>query len=294
MWFGEVDRRLLCLAACAFWCGWCEEARAHGAYHELLTRLNVEITARPTEALLYLRRAEIQIEHTEWRSALIDLELADRLTNDQVASEFLRARALVEGEQFAAAKTSLDAYIGTHPGESQPLIHRARVLSALSQGEEALEDYRRAFDLLKTLEPDHVFEFAALQKAVRGSEGALAILEEGIQRLGAMPVLVERAAEIEFELGRSDAALNRVFSAMESATLKTPWQTRYAILLARAGRIQESQKIWQVILDHIAGLPPQERGSHAMSMLSEQARQAQAALIALSQNPPPLISSQTP
>ena len=47
-----------------------------------------------------------------------------------------------------------------------------------------------------------------------------------------------------------------------------------AALLAQAGRRAEARAAWQALIDHLAALPNLERGSHAMSILAEQAREA--------------------
>jgi hypothetical protein len=56
---------------------------------------------------------------------------------------------------------------------------------------------------------------------------------------------------------------------------------RRASVLAQAGRIEESRTAWQALVDHLAALPNLERGSHALSKLAEEARQALASLASL-------------
>jgi hypothetical protein len=68
----------------------------------------------------------------------------------------------------------------------------------------------------------------------------------------------------------------------QSAPRPEPWMARRASILAQAGRIEESRAAWQALVDHLSALPNLERGSHAMSTLMEQAKQALAALA----NPP--------
>jgi len=56
-----------------------------------------------------------------------------------------------------------------------------------------------------------------------------------------------------------------------------------ARILAEAGRADESMAAWRSLIEHLKGLPAAERGSHSMSLLSERARQAMAALTSCTQ-----------
>ena len=84
-----------------------------------------------------------------------------------------------------------------------------------------------------------------------------------------------------------EAALRRVEEARQGAPRPEPWMARRATVLAQAGRIEESRAAWKALAKHLESLPDQERTSHAMSRLAEEARQALAKLKSLSAAEPP-------
>ena len=49
---------------------------------------------------------------------------------------------------------------------------------------------------------------------------------------------------------------------------------RRATVLAQAGRIEESRAAWKALVEHLDSLPENERRSHAMSALREEASAA--------------------
>ncbi len=103
----------------------------------------------------------------------------------------------------------------------------------------------------------------------------------GIEKLGPIPSLVIRAMDLEIATKNFAAALTRVEAMRQSAPRPEPWMAKRASILAQAGRIQESRAAWQALVEHLAALPNLERGSHAMSKLTAEAKQALAALDSL-------------
>ena len=110
---------------------------------------------------------------------------------------------------------------------------------------------------------------------------AVQVLAAGIEKLGPIPSLALRAMEVEIATKNFDAALTRVEALRKSAPRPEPWMARRASVLAQAGRIEDSRAAWQALVEHLAALPNLERGSHAMSKLAEDARQALASLASL-------------
>jgi hypothetical protein len=113
-------------------------------------------------------------------------------------------------------------------------------------------------------------------------------LEAGIEKLGTIPVLVLRLIDLEIGANDFSAALVRVETMRRTAPRPEPWMAKRASILAQQGRIPESRAAWQELITHLAALPSAERGSHAMSTLIEESRQA---LTSLASQPE---SSQTP
>lgn len=281
----------LVLLAAAWLCVDVTTAHSHGTFHELVTDISNQIAAAPTNAELYFKRARLHLEHADWKSTLIDLEMTDRLAPGVLESDLIRGQALALAGMPAAARETLDTFLQTHVDHHLALLERARVLKSLEQHEASLADYRLALDKTPHPEPD-LFHEAATVMADRGlSKEAVQVLQRGLKTFGDVPSLILKAMEIEIALGQFDAALTRVDALQKSAPRPEPWMARRASILAQAGRLKESRASWMALKDHLESLPNLERGSHAMSTLAQQAVTALNVLgglsIPTSDTPPP-------
>ncbi|MES1167492.1 MAG: tetratricopeptide repeat protein [Pseudomonadota bacterium] len=254
------------------------EAFGHGAYIERVGRLLVALEQHPEDGALRMELADTRCEHEEWRQALQELDEADRLAPGRYPTDFFRGKAYLVGGKPAAAKAALDRLIALEPANPPALALRARALAALGKPGEALADYRAAWTATARPEPDFVQEFSAALAASGLGEESLQVLVAGMEQVGAVPGLVQLALERETALGRFDAALARIDVLQKSAPRPEPWMARRAALLVQAGRTDDARIAWQALIDHLGALPNLERGSHAMSLLAEQARRELAAL----------------
>ena len=116
-----------------------------------------------------------------------------------------------------------------------------------------------------------------------------------MRKSGQIPSLQLKLLEIEVEAERFDKALTRLVAIESSASRKEPWMEKRAIILAQAGSIAESQAAWRALIVHVASMSPAERDSHAMTLLTERARQALTVLrVSTSPSPSPFTSFSTP
>ena len=257
---------------------------ADGTYHEKLLTLDERLKSDPSDAPAWFQRGCLCLLNGDWQVALADLEKTDRLAPGKFPTDWLRGRALAAGGHFAMARTVLDDFIAAHPDHAGALAARARVLSRLGRLEDAAADYRAALGRTPDAEPDLILEVAdALAKQGSNNE-ALAVIDAAIKRLGQTPSLVVKAVEMEIASAQFDAALRRVDSVRRAAARPEPWMLKRASILAQAGRLAESGAAWREILAHLGTLPEQERTSHSMSVIAEQARVALASLDGIAQS----------
>lgn len=256
---------LLCTGEC--------DCRAHGTHEELLTELTEQIQQQPKNAELHFRRSYLYLEHGDWKACLIDLETAERLEPGKHACDLVRGPALALAGMPEAAKSTLDAFLETHPRNATALLERARVLKTLGQHPACLEDYRLALLNMPRPEPDLYHEVAEALHARGESDEARRVLQRGISQLGEVPALVLQALDIEVQTKHFDEALERVESMRRTAPRPEPWMAKRAELLSLAGREAEAQEAWKTLREHISQLPNLERGSHAMNTLAQRAAQ---------------------
>lgn len=252
-------------------------ALAHGDIHERIESLSKQIAASPQNARLHAQRAELCRQHEDWQGALADCDLAKRL-DPSLELDLLRSRTLLESGQAAMALPLLDGFLGRHPQHPQALACRARAETKLGQHLAAIADFREALKLTPIPEPDLVLECGDALVAQKCEKEAVQVLAVGIDKLGPIPSLVIRAMTLEIATKDFEAALTRVETMQQSAPRPEPWMAKRAAILALAGRIQDSRAAWQRLLEHLAALPNLERGSHAMSKLAAEAKQALTAL----------------
>ncbi|MEO6740316.1 MAG: hypothetical protein ABIP20_08690 [Chthoniobacteraceae bacterium] len=257
------------------------EIFAHGSTHEMIESATREIASRPDHAPLYLRRANLYLEHGDWRVCLLDVDEAERRQTQDLGAGFVRARAQAAGGFFAEAKVTLDKFLAAHPLHVAAIMGRARVLSALGKKAEAAEEFVRAMSHAQEPEPDQIFELAALLCAAGREADALAAIDRALKATPGVPSLVECGVKIEIGRGNSDGALRRLAEALSAATIKEPLMARRASVLAQAGRIAESLAAWRELQVRVAALPSAQRDSHAMASLSVRALHAIGALTAL-------------
>ena len=264
-------------------------ALGHGSHHERLEELAAELEKNPADARLHFELADVNGQHGDWQMALLNLDRVEELAPGKYLTALLRGQAWLTGGQPEQAKKALDPLLAAHPECARGWLLRARTAQRLGDTPGSLADYREALRRTPAPEPDLLQETADALAAHGFTQEAVQVLAAGIEKLGAVPSLVLRAMELEIATKNFDAALRRVEALRQSAPRPEPWMARRASVLAQAGRIEESRAAWQALVDHLAALPNLERGSHAMSKLMEDARQALASLASL----PPAPASAT-
>ncbi|MEY3898824.1 MAG: hypothetical protein RLZZ214_4346 [Verrucomicrobiota bacterium] len=144
----------------------------------------------------------------------------------------------------------------------------------LGEVDAALADFRASLANCADAQPDLVQEVAQAFSSHGQVDEAVGILEAGLKRLGQVPSLQLKLLEIEVRAARYDSALFRIGGYQNAAARREPWMEKRAIILAQAGKTVESQAAWRALIGHLKFLPPAERDSHSMLLLSERARQA--------------------
>lgn len=227
-----------------------------------LDRLIVEF---PTEPELYLRRAELRLEHAEWPEAEADLRRAAALAPKSPRVALGLGQVCLGRGEFAAARGHFDATLALTPRDAEALILRARTRARLSDPAGAHADYSAALAQLETPSPDLFLARAALPLA---PDVALRGIDEGLARLGPALPLIERALALELQLGRFDAALARLDTLLIGAERKEAWLKRRGDILAAAGRPAEARTAYAAALAAITALPAWLRDSSETAHLA--------------------------
>ena len=241
----------------------------HGELHEAIAVLDSEIVARPGEAALYLRRGELYRKHADWLKAAADYDRAAALDPSLAVVDLARGALGIEARRFEVARAALDRFIASRPDDPAGYAGRARLLRRQKEPLAAAQDFARAVALSRPPAPELFLEAAeALREAGRPGE-AVAVLDDGIARLGPLVTLAAMALDLEAALGRTDAELRRVDALIATAPRKEGWLYRRGTILEESGKLADARAAYEQALVAIAAVPEYRRATEATRTLQE-------------------------
>jgi tetratricopeptide (TPR) repeat protein len=236
----------------------------HAGVHERLKDMDKRIAADPENPDLYIKRGELQRLHRDWDAALADYERAADRSSDSERVSFVRGRMFFEAGRWSEAKTDLDWLLSVRPDHREGLLTRARLLVKLEQPLAAAADYDKVIAGLSSPTPEYYLERArALASAGPDhSSQALAGVDEGIKRLGAIFTLIDFAIDLELKFDRPDRALSRL-DQLRSSMSPERWFHRRGVILSRMGRTGEARESYAQALESFRAAPQRRRSTRA-------------------------------
>lgn len=256
------------------WIGWwfvaslspvLRTAWGHGDAHLQIVELDRQILTNSRNPALFLRRGELHRLDGNWTNALADLDRATALDPKLDAVLLERGRIYFDAGQPEKATNFLSQYLRLHPTNAIARLTRARAFLWMTQPSKAIEDYHAAIQFSPAAGPDLFLERASAQRSLgeSGLEQALAGILEGIQSHGAIVSLEMAALELEVDLKRWDAAIQRLDRMAISAPRRDRWLMRRAEILELAGRASDAQQSWKDARREFQSLPERMRMSKA-------------------------------
>jgi len=212
---------------------------AHPGADVALEYFTREILARPGDQSLYIQRGIIYSSDGQFSMAKADFKRAEQLGNPVLVACNLGVLHYRTGD-FAAARRSFDEFLLQYPDHAPCLEYRARLLRDTGDYPAAVADFRRLFELQERPDPGHYISVAQMLRA-SGPEGidrALAIIDEGTEKLGITPQLQDYAIALELARQRPDRALVRLF-ALEPMLGNSPdWKVDMGDLMLQLGQTE--------------------------------------------------------
>lgn len=249
-------------------------AHGHGAYHDVVERIEVELKKTPDDAALRYELAEAHAEHEDWQECIEEISRLEGFAPGVHPTGYLRGLALFIGGKNDEAYNVLGDYLTTHPDHVEALATRGRVLAKMDRPAEAVADLQAAVKATPSPSGELVMELALAYQKIGKPEEASKVLDEALKTSRDAPLLLECAMEIETAAGMSDSALGRIDGLQKNAPRPEPWMAKRAELLAKAGRADEARAAWTALRDRLISLPSLQRGTSQNSQLLTQARQA--------------------
>jgi tetratricopeptide (TPR) repeat protein len=259
---------------CAAWVMSVGIGYGHGAYHDVVARLEARIKAGAGEPELRFELACAHQEHGEWELALVELERVERLAPGVHQTAVIQGMALATGRHWAHALAVLDDFLMATPGHAQALRQRGRVMRELGRREEAVRDLNEALKRETRPIGEQVTELCDLLITCGRESEAMVLLQSGRERLGDEPVLLEALLKVAERLERWDEALAAAEGLQQAAPRPEPWMVKRAELFESAGRQDEARRSWQALREHLMKLPSLERGAGQMAECLNRAKRA--------------------
>jgi len=252
---------------------WPPGLAAHGDLEQQIAAVTRRIERELGRADLYLKRGELHRAHREWALALADYDRAAERDPGLAAVDMARAAVGIEAGTPGTALAAVERVLARQPDHAEGRVQRARILTVMGRPLEAAEDWTRAIAASARPRPDYYLERArAVASDERRIDGAVAGLDEGIQRLGPLVTLELAAIELELLRGRTDAALARVDRLAAAAPRKEQWLARRGEILERAGRTAEARAAFAAVLDAIETLPEARRRTRTTEEIETRSR----------------------
>lgn len=252
-----------------------ERAWPHGAYHDQIAAIDVQLKERPEDAELRISRAATHLAHQDWNAALIDLELADRLSEGRAATQGLRGEALNQAKQWRQAQACLEDHLRLLPNDTKARYELGRALAGLSLRQEAITEMRRSFSQ-QTSDQDieKLMEFIQLVDVHCGSKAAHDELLQHEARIADPSLLAPFALDLAKRAEKWDAALLHVGTLAATAPRVEPWMAEKARILELSRRHVESLKAWRALQSRLFSLPNLERGTPLLAGLLAESSKA--------------------
>jgi tetratricopeptide (TPR) repeat protein len=235
---GIVALLVLGLLAC--------DVLAHDGLDARLVRADERVADAPDDPRPLLARASLHRIHEDPESARADLLRADALRAGEALPGLL-AEQLWVAQAFGledVADELLTARLAEQPADGEAWILAGELLEARGAWAEAADAYARAFTRGGPCTPDLVAAAAACAGIAGRRDQALALLDQGLERLGPVPALVLSAVRLERERDRPDAALVRLSPLRASSPGQEEWLALEGDLLWQDERPVEARAVW--------------------------------------------------
>jgi tetratricopeptide (TPR) repeat protein len=218
-------------------------ASAHPGAEHTLAALSQSIQERPNDQQLYLQRGSAYSNEGQLTAALADFRKAETL-GDPVLVAFHQGVLHYRMKEFVAARRYFDTFLKRFPGHPPSLEYRARLLRDAGDHKAALADFNAYFSVQPQPNPGDYVSAADLLAGLEGAGTASAIemLDRGMERLGVIAHLQQRAIDLELQRNNIAGAIDRL-GALEPSMGESPdWKVRMGELLLLADRPDDARQ----------------------------------------------------
>jgi tetratricopeptide (TPR) repeat protein len=253
-WIAVIDMIARLLLALLMM-NWCDVLIAHPGSHDVIDHFSKQIAQYPLAQAPYIQRGIAYSNDGLHELALQDYHHAETL-GDPIRVAFDLGVLHYRMGRLDEARAYLDRYLESFPEYTAALEYRARVLRDAGDINGSLADYRAFLRLSPRPNPGHYNAAASMLASLpeQGIADALALLDEGIARIGLLPQLQRQAVELELARQQPQAAVARMQTLAPALGDSPDWQVEMAELLLRVGDTTGARQQFTQALARLSGL----------------------------------------
>lgn len=210
--------------------------QAHPGFSSKLEMLNHQIEHSPKDQNLYILRGRTYSDKGKYSPAMVDFRKAETLGNP-VNVAFALGVLHYRAKEFPYAQQYFDSYLKTFPNHPASLEYRARLLRDAGNYRASLADFELFFKVRKNPDPGYYISAAQMLSALpdKGIPAAIAMLDQGIERLGLNPQLQYFAVELEQRNKNYEQAIARMLSLQDMLGNSPKWKADLGKIKQQAG-----------------------------------------------------------
>lgn len=244
---------------------------AHGMVHEQIDRLSSQLQKSPDDVKLLLKRGRLYIEEKHFHAANADFIHVLKLDPDKRTAHYYLADIALKTGKHTEAIQQITFFINRLNGEAGALSRAYRLLGGAYEAQQKLELAANAYHqcIQQSTQPRPVFflDLARVYQQNQQTAKALNAIELGIQALGPLLVLQQKALDIEYASSSYDDALKRVNRLIDKGQNLIAFYEYKARILEKTHKSIDAKHAYKMALLEYEKLPPARSNTKAMQIL---------------------------
>jgi len=251
------------------------DVSAHGDIHERIDALSEDVNHSAGDIEKLIRRGQLYLESGHSEEALDDFTLALKQDPQRNEIHFYIAQTQLAMKNSDKAFARVNIFLqnaDSNAPRARGLLLRGDIYAKEKKLDEAAIDYTQVV-AQKKLEalPDDYVRVADTYLAADAKNAALALdwLNRGIEKLGSLAVLEERALNIEISEKRYPDAIARIDRLIEQKNRLYYFYYKKGDIFAMQGDDYNAKKMYAQALEAINTLPASRKNTPALLQLKQ-------------------------
>ena len=233
---------------------------AHPDPGHTLEHLEEHLAATPDDAVLLRQKANLLLSTGNPALARPIVDHLLTLHDSQPEDLLLDVRTR-HAEHDATAPAKASALVTACPEFAAGWSFLARIEEEQGHRDLAILALRRTLDLSPHPSPTDVLTCAAWLEERGDNSEAIAVLDQGLAKIGVLAGFHQKAISLEIKLGRHDAALRRIDVLAARFRPSVELSLQCAAILEKAGRYREAAASYDSALALLNAMPAARRST---------------------------------